>query len=61
MRDNKEKSYWFRDNWVGDIHYFSNLIEARESAKAESAIKNITIHGENGYSETVETEGYIYP
>jgi hypothetical protein len=56
-----KKNFWFKDLWVGNIHYFETLDEARESASGECGICNVTIYDSEGNSvETVKT-GNPYP
>jgi hypothetical protein len=56
-----KKNFWFKDLWVGDIHYFETLDEARDSASGERGIYNITIYDkDNNRVETVKT-GNPYP
>jgi len=51
------KNFWFKDLWVGNIHYFDTIEKARESASAERGMYNITIYDKNGKAvETVETK-----
>lgn len=60
MTTHAEKEFYYRDNWVRDVHKFATLEEARKEAKKEWG-DSIDIYGRYGLIETVKASGTIYP
>lgn len=57
-------SYWYNDNWNGDVKSFPTLREAKTAAKKEDGV-SITIFtnkgGKTNIAEIVKANGYTYP
>jgi hypothetical protein len=55
----EEITYYYKDNWSGDIHQFSTLREAKKEAKKEDG-NSIAIFKGLDCVEIVKSNGRIY-
>lgn len=57
----KATSFWYKDNWSGDIKSFKTLGEAKSSAKKEDGLSITIFRNDGSIVEIVKSNGYTYP